>query len=101
MENPDVPFGIGIDRDHRSPLHARGKLRPTLNDTVRIVLCARGHCRDDDRRDDGCDTRESPCTWVCHPTASSDYRSCSVPAKPPTNITFSTLHSHSRILLSR
>src|SRR5438309_3938201 len=62
VKSPDVPFGIGIDRNHRAPFNVGGERRPTLNDVVRILLRACGQCRDEDRRHDD---NECQCRLPC------------------------------------
>ena len=71
VKDPDVTARIRIDRDHRPELHARGKLRPTLGQTVWIALCMHRNCGDDHHRDHQYDTREFDLKWIRHLNAPS------------------------------
>src|SRR6266699_2210878 len=62
VKSPDIPFGIGIGRNHRAPFDVGGERRPTLNDVVRILLRACGRRRDEDRPHD---ENECPCRLPC------------------------------------
>ena len=57
MKNPDVSVCIGIDGNYSSPHDARGELRPTFGNPVRIRLGLRSECKENDRRDDLYDAR--------------------------------------------
>ena len=51
VKDPNVAARIDVSRYHASKLHGRGKLRPALGNTIRVVLrmhggCASDYCRD-------------------------------------------------------